>query len=138
MFNAFVTTVSRSRSTSSRATSVHVARETDRHAVGDHRGGRLRDLALLVVMPRALVPKRELVQHAHRDGAAMRACEQPLLLEQLEVAPDGGRRHVQARRKVGHLDAPIGREIREDRRQTFRLVHVRTIHRACAFMHVPA
>ena len=98
--------------------------EPDRHAVCDERCRSLRDLPLLVVMARALVAERELVEHAHRHGAAVRACEQALFLEELEVATDRRRRDIEPCREIGDLHAAVRREVREDRRESFGLMHV--------------
>ena len=65
------------------------AGEPDRRPVLDELGGRAGDPLLLVAAARA-VADRQLVRGAVGDRAAVRALEQALLAEQLEVAADGG------------------------------------------------
>ena len=127
MLIAFVTTVRRSRSASTRATSVVVVppvRPTARPSCTSSPAAS-GDAALLVGVLRASVAQRQLVGDAARDRATVRAREQALLLEQLEVAANGGLGHVERARQVGDTHTAMGSQVGEDRVETLRLAHGR-------------
>ena len=131
MFSEFVTTVSRGVATSARATSVVVvpAGQPDRGALGDPRRRLARDPQLLLAVPAAAVAQRQLVEHAVGDRAAVRAREQVLVLEQAQVAADGGGRHAELGGQVAHADAAVARQALEDAAQPVGLAHARSLPR---------
>jgi hypothetical protein len=53
----------------------------------------------------------------------VRAREEPLFLEELEVAPDGGGRDPQAVGELRDTDGPVDGDILEDHPQALRLLH---------------
>jgi hypothetical protein len=81
------------------------------------------DTALLLLMLGALVPEGELVSDSLGHRAPVGAREQPLLLQDLQVPPDRGRRYVQLDAQVAHVDAATVGEQPQDRREPFRLTH---------------
>src|SRR4029077_7687846 len=83
------------------------AGEPDRVAGGDARRGLAGDPELLFLVAAALVAERELVEDPLRDRAAVGAGQQALALEQVEVTADGGGRHAQLVRDVGHAYAGL-------------------------------
>jgi hypothetical protein len=103
------------------------AREAHGLAVGHAGGGLERDPALLLLVVRGLVAQRQLVQDALRDGAAVRAREQALVVQQLEVAPDRRRRDGELGREVGHAHAAARGELLEDRADALCLTHARSL-----------
>ena len=51
-----------------------------------------------------------------------------MLFEELEVAPDRGRRDTETLDQRGHVDGAVGREGLQDRRHPFGLPHVEREH----------
>ena len=85
-------------------------------AVGDPRGRLGGDALLLLLVARALVAQRQLVQDALGHRAPVGAREHALVLEELEIAPDRGRRDVELGREIGHAHRAVVRQSLEDRR----------------------
>lgn len=100
------------------------ARQADDHARCDERGGRQGDALLLVRALVALVADRQLVGDRVRDSPAVRAGEQTLLGERVEIATGGGGRGAEALDELVdvHL-AVLGQQV-EDRIQAGGALHV--------------
>src|SRR6201994_2822713 len=131
MLTALVTTVS-DRPRTRRATPGGVgaalgggraAAEADGLGVADALGGGLGDAALLLDLTAAAIADRELVEGAVADRAAVRAGEQALLLEQLEVAADGRRRGAEVGGQLGDRDRAGVGERGDDRGEPLAAAH---------------
>ncbi len=125
MLSEFVTTVSRRRSVSTRATSVVVVPPVIPTAAPSATRAAavraMRDFCSLAVG--AAVAERELVEHAVGDGAAVRPRQQPLPLEEGQVAADRGRRDPHRVDQVADADRPLGGELRDDVVEPIGLAH---------------
>src|SRR5581483_8342075 len=99
------------------------AGQADHRAVVDARRGLLTDAPLLLLPARRLVPEGELVGDHLRDGPAVRAGEQALLLERLEVAADRGPRDAQDPAEGGDRHRAARRQLLEDHPDALGLAH---------------
>ena len=137
MLRALVTTRRPGRPDRARATSVVVvpAVEADRGRLGrDQVGGGGRDRSFRVVVLAAPVAHGQLVEDSGRDRPSVRAGEQVLLLEAVQVAAYRGLRDVQLLRQLGDADRAALVEPLQDQPQADVLSH--GVHNTRTFLFI--
>ena len=126
MLSAFVTTRRPRRAASARATSVVVdppLSPTEAASAGTSSTAACGDRALGVVVLAAAVAHRQLVQHPGGHRAAVRAGEQLLLLEQVQVAAHRRLGHAELAGEAGHADRTVLVQPLQDQPEPVLLTH---------------
>ena len=97
----------------------------DRLSRAHERGRGLRDGLLGVRLELRLGPEPRLEQGARCDGrrAPVHLLQQPLVMQDLEIAPDGHVRHAQLAHEVRHAHGPVGTQPIEDVRVSLTRQH---------------